>query len=300
MQRTRKANLFIVGAMKAGTTSFCETLGGHPDIFFAPIKEPNYFLTDLPSHIFKESPFFSIENYFEREFPGPLHIAHLKSSAHYSHLFSLAEDEKYLAEGSTAYLHAPESAALIHQYNPEAKIIILVRDGLKRAFSHYKMDIGLGKTLLSFEEAMLKDFDERQSGIRNNWNYFGMSLYHENIKRFRQYFGNNVLVLNFDELIKNQDREFGKFFNFLDIQKIPLQLAKSNESGNIRFKKALYFLNQSGLKNILSKVLPVNLRHKIFKSILKKEPQKLTINDILRTNLETIFSQDQSKLEAQC
>ncbi|MBZ0326149.1 MAG: sulfotransferase, partial [Altibacter sp.] len=45
---TKKANLFIVGAMRAGTTSFVELLSKHPQIYVSPIKEPNYFVDRLP------------------------------------------------------------------------------------------------------------------------------------------------------------------------------------------------------------------------------------------------------------
>ncbi|MEO6819305.1 MAG: sulfotransferase [Ginsengibacter sp.] len=300
MQPNKKANLFIVGAMKAGTTSFCETLGEHPCIYFAPIKEPNYFVSNLPSQIFKESPYFSIDNYFAKEFPTPLHIAHLRKATHYSKLYEMAKEQKYLAEGSTAYLHAPESAELIFEYNPEAKIIILVRDGLKRAFSHYKMDVGLGKTNQSFKDAIQKDIDEYNGGTENNWSYLGMSLYHKNILRFKEYFGDNVLVLDFDELIRNQEKEFEKLFEFLAIKRIPLGLKKTNESANIRFKKILYLLKQSGIKDFLSNALPKKLRHKIFRSIQKKEAPKMILTEKMRTEIETIFTTDQAKLKLKC
>lgn len=300
MVNNRKANLFIVGAMKAGTTSFCETIGEHPDIFFAPIKEPNYFVNDLPLHIFKESPYFSIDNYFENEFPQPLHIANIQTEIHYSRLFELAKAEKYLAEGSTAYLHATESASLIHEYNPDAKIIILVRDGLKRAFSHYKMDVGLGRTIKSFEELLQKDLNDRGNGIINDWSYLGMSIYYENVQRYKKYFGQNVLVLNFDTFIKHQEREFEKLYLFLGIKKLQLSLKRTNESANFRFKKGLYFLKQSGLKDFLSNWLPIKLRHRIFKSMQKSDPQVMNLSEKMRSDLEKIFLRDQVKLNSEC
>lgn len=286
--------------MKAGTTSFCETIGEHPDIYFAPIKEPNFFVKELPPHIFKESPFFSIDNYFKKEFPAPLHIVHLKNADYYSRLFEFAGNEKYKAEGSTAYLHAPEVAALIYEYNPEAKIIILIRDGLKRAFSHYKMDVGSGKTINSFEDLLQKDLIEWESGSVNNWNYLGMSIYYENIKRFREYFGENLLVVNFDALVKDQEKGFEKLFLFLGISNLPIRLKKTNESTNIRFKKGLYFLKQSGIKDFLSKLLPLKLRHSIFKSMQKKNPQKMELPETMRVKIEEIFKSDQIKLKSEC
>ena len=40
-------NFFIVGAAKAGTTSLYNYLVNHPEVYLSPIKEPNYFNTEL-------------------------------------------------------------------------------------------------------------------------------------------------------------------------------------------------------------------------------------------------------------
>jgi hypothetical protein len=42
-----KPNFFIVGAAKAGTTSLYYYLNQHPEIFLSPLKEPNYFSSDI-------------------------------------------------------------------------------------------------------------------------------------------------------------------------------------------------------------------------------------------------------------
>ena len=47
MEELKKVNLFLVGAAKAGTTSLASLLGEHSDIFISPIKELNYFSTDI-------------------------------------------------------------------------------------------------------------------------------------------------------------------------------------------------------------------------------------------------------------
>ena len=42
-----KPNLFIVGVAKARTTSIFNYLKNHPEVYVSPIKEPNYFNTEL-------------------------------------------------------------------------------------------------------------------------------------------------------------------------------------------------------------------------------------------------------------
>ena len=46
-------NFFIVGAMKAGTTSVYSYLRQHPDVYMSPVKEPNYFCSDIDSESFE-------------------------------------------------------------------------------------------------------------------------------------------------------------------------------------------------------------------------------------------------------
>lgn len=290
----KKANLFVVGAMKAGTTSLNALLAEHPAIYFSPIKEPNFFVKDLPASIYKPSAFFDIEGYLQKKFPDPLHIAHLKNKEQYEKLFSLAgKEHKYLAEGSTAYLHAPESPALIYAYNPEAKVIILLKDGLKRAFSHYKMDLGLGRTKDTFEDNIKQDLHAYRQGKLSNWSYLGMSLYHDNIQRYKRIFDGNVLVISFEDLLKNKEEALGKIFDFLGIETVPLQLNHSNESANIRFQKGVYFLKKTGLKDMLSYVLPVRFRHSVFNSLKKNTPLKMKLPQELRADLVSIFDEDQ-------
>ena len=47
---SRRPNLFIIGAPKAGTSSLYDYLSGHPDIYMSPVKEPFYFATDFQRH----------------------------------------------------------------------------------------------------------------------------------------------------------------------------------------------------------------------------------------------------------
>lgn len=144
MMDVQKANLFVVGAMKAGTTSFTNLLSKHEQIYCPPVKEPHFFVEALPRSLYESSRFFNLNSYLENDFPKPLHITKIETLAQYRQLFTLAAAEAYRVDASTAYLHAEESAQRIHAYNPEAKIIILLRDPLQRAFSHYKMDLEKG------------------------------------------------------------------------------------------------------------------------------------------------------------
>lgn len=295
--QNRKANLFIVGAMKAGTTSFIEMLSQHPEIYVSPVKEPHYFLESLPKNIYEPSRFFNLDTYFEKDFPEPLHIATVSKEVHYKKLFSLAKEEhKYLAEASTGYLHDPKCAQNIFDYNPEAKIIILLRDPLKRAFSHYKMNLGLGRTTQTFQKAIDEELRDYENGTLSNWSYLGMSLYAKNVKRYRDIFGSKVLLMNIAAFNSQKEVEINKLNSFLKIAPHQIDLQKNNASKSLRFQKFFFVLKQSGIKDLFSFILPKKFRHKVFEVVSKKESLSLELESNTQKRIEEIFLIDQKQI----
>lgn len=296
--KKRKVNLFVIGAMKAGTTSFNELLEMHPEVYFSPIKEPSYFLDKLPKKIYKPSRFFNIGNYFKNDFPNKLHIAHVKKKNQYQKLFSLADKNiKYLAEGSTCYFHAKESAEKIHQYNPEAKLILITRDPLKRAFSHYKMDVGLGRTRKSFQQEMDLCISDFRCNKLSNWSYLGMSLYFENMNKYRTLYGDNLLVIDLVKLIEDYENEIKKICSFLEITVFEDKLPHSNISSDVKFKKLLYFFVKIGARDFFSLILPKKIRHFIFNILSEDRKKPLILNKESTAILDEIFKEDENKIK---
>lgn len=292
-----KANLFVIGAMKAGTTSFNELLSQHPSIYYSPIKEPHYFVNELPKSVYDPSRFFNIDDYFNTKFPEKLHIAQIKKSEQYQQLFSLAtEQHRYLAEGSTCYIHASESAEKIHQYNPNAKIILVTRTPLKRAFSHYNMDVGMGRTKNSFQNEIKKNIADYKNGSLSNWSYLGMSLYYENCKRYKDLFGANFLIVPFEDLIKNKGATLQRVFNFLDIETIDLNIPHNNASSEIKYKKVLYFFKKMGIKDFFSLIIPTKIKHFIFEKMSTKEKATIFLENNTLFEINTIFAEDYNKV----
>ncbi|MDP2693040.1 MAG: sulfotransferase [bacterium] len=287
----KKANLFIVGAMKAGTTSFIELLSQHPAIFVSPIKEPHYFVDTLPKQFLETSRFFSLENYFKNQYPAPRHSVQVSKEEHYQQLFSNAKDEQYSADASTSYLHAPEAPSRIYNYNPQAKIIILTRNPLKRAFSHYNMDLGVGRERKSFAAVMARDLNLYKKGTLPWYSYLNMSCYNEPIRQYHNIF-ESVLVLSLEDLVSNTEREMGKVANFLDIAAFPdLLLKKVNEGHALKYQKLFYFLKAIGLKDWFSQFLSNDFKGKILKRIREKKPIFALPQDLV-DELETIFKKN--------
>ncbi|PKA84358.1 sulfotransferase family protein [Ulvibacter sp. MAR_2010_11] len=285
-------NLFVVGAMKAGTTSFIDMLSQHSQIYVSPVKEPHYFVNSLPENLYEPSRFFSLEEYLKKKFPEPLHITKVESSQQYSKIYVLAGKELYKVDGSTAYLHAPESAKLIYDYNPEAKIIIILRNPLQRAYSHYKMNLGKGRTKQSFENEIQQDIEAYQNGIQAWYSYLGMSLYKAAVDRYKQLF-TNVLVIRFEDLILKEQEVLSEVSAFLNINSFPdRQYAHKNTGKELRFQKLFYFLKKLGLKDYFSKIFSSNFRQFLFKIFSKRKAKNLELSSTIKTKLEDIFTKE--------
>src|SRR5829696_5300628 len=97
-------NLFIVGAPKCGTTAWVEYLRTHPDIFFPNTKEDCFFALDLPGFRF------------------------IQTEAEYSKLFAGSHGARVIGEASAMYLFSNAAADAIRNYNPDAKILIFLRE----------------------------------------------------------------------------------------------------------------------------------------------------------------------------
>src|SRR4051794_4060836 len=111
-------NFFIVGTPKAGTTSLYHYLEEHHDIYMAPIKETNFF----SYHEIKSQGLFYNEE-------------HISSLNQYQEQFKSVKNEKAVGEASVSYLYYPSVPLKIKEFNPKAKIIIVLRNPIDRGFS---------------------------------------------------------------------------------------------------------------------------------------------------------------------
>ena len=113
-----KVDFFIVGAPKAGTTSLYHYLNQHPAIEMSRIKEPNFF----SSKSLKES-----GTYYRSII--------VDNQEDYHSLFNLGNEGVLFGDASVSYLFYNDVANKIKNYNHLAKIIIVLRNPIERAFS---------------------------------------------------------------------------------------------------------------------------------------------------------------------
>jgi len=281
-------NLFIVGAMRCGTTSFSEMLNSHQDIYGPPIKEPHYFSDPLPKEFLDRSRFFTISGYFKNTFPKPLHSAQIFEPELYSKLYSLATHQKYLVDASTSYLHEPNSAKRIKEYNPSAKIIILTRDPLERAFSHYTMNLGLGRERKSFTAVMKRELELYKQGKLPWYSYLNMSCYQKPIQIYKNFF-RDVLVISLEGLTENTAKELEKVAQFLAISRFPFfSFPHLNEGRSFKSQKIFYLLKKLGLKDWFSRYIDPKIKKQIIRRVSSKTKTPMYLLAKLRSELEEV------------
>ncbi len=205
MNQYRKPDFFIVGAPKCGTTSMYHYLRQHDQIFMPDKKEPHYFGKDL----IKMSDEF-IDNEDE-----------------YLNLFKDAKSNQKLGEASTFYLYSESAFKEIKEYNPDAKIIIMLRNPIDFLYSlHSQLLFSGNEDETNFELAMELE-EERMKGnkLPKNIDMIDKIYYLEHVRRipdrvnsYLDTFGNeNVAVIIMDDLRNNPEVCYLKILKLLNV-----------------------------------------------------------------------------------
>tara|TARA_B100000945_G_C20299700_1_gene557409 strand:- start:26 stop:886 length:861 start_codon:yes stop_codon:yes gene_type:complete len=238
-----KVDFFIVGAPKAGTTSLYHYLSEHPETDMSILKEPNYF---------SENSIKDNDLYY-KSYP-------IKKLSKYHSLFK--NNNLIKGEASVSYLYYKDVAKSIKAYNSSARIIIMLRDPIERAFSHYLMDFRLGLINDTFENIIFQ-----KSNLSNSKTYFQQYVklgeYTNQIKRyFNEFPSEQILVVDYDDFKNKTSDIVKKVYKFL---KIDINFSPElNNKHNARF-----IVNNRLLKFLFSKIIIRKAMNLIFPKFIK-------------------------------
>ena len=229
-------NFLIVGAQKCGTTSLHDILNEHPQANMSNLKEINFF--------------YSEDKY-------------AKGLDHYKSYFKNPDsNHRVTGESSPGYICSPGIHKLIHQDLGNIKIVIILRDPIKRAFSQYWDNRRQLKETMS-ESEIIDNYLETEYS-KNRKGYFSRGVYYSDVKKYVELFGKkNVHIIILENLIKNQTSELQQLYNFLGIDKDKgfQKLPKSSNSAMV-WKNPFYsyFLNNPSK----TKYIPLKARRLFF------------------------------------
>lgn len=279
-------DFLIVGAAKSGTTSLYNYLKQHPQIFLPENKEPWFFF--FPELIKKDGEIFSRDLNIVTDFKD------------YLDLFKDASNLQVLGEASTCYLYfCKETIENIKKYHPsweELKIIVILRNPIERAFSHYLNDVSSNLFDMTFEKVIEK---YKLKQLSKFYNYIDYGFYYNQIKSYKESFG-QIKILLFDDLREKVTVIIQDLFNFLDVDTsfIPDTSLEYNVSMGSKNKLLGYLIYKPNiLKSTAKTIMKEESRTKIKNKIFKKFTNRPQLENSSREFLREIYKEDILKLQ---
>jgi hypothetical protein len=213
----RNPNFLIIGAQKAGTTALYEYLRVHPGIYIPPEKEAPFFM--VPEREAKGL------GWYMREF------------------FSEAPEQSLWGTSTPQYMCSLGAAKKICEVWPEVKIVAILRDPIKRAYSHFRMCVRRGLESRTFTQAI---YDEMANGVKlgtalphaDNIDYLARGRYSVILREyFSDFDRSQILILFSSDLSANPRASLQEIYEHLDIPSFePKNLGRQYHVGGLQQK----------------------------------------------------------------
>lgn len=257
-----RIDVILIGAMKSGTTSLFHAISQSPHFNTSKLKEPMFFNSydDWQDRLEQYHKLWDWES-------GGIKI---EGSTDYSKMHVILDK------------NVPER---LYQYNPDIKLIYIVRHPLDRAVSSYIHKFRRGKIKSKIEESFSR------LEVRNP--IFGNSCYGHVLEAYLKYFKKEqILVLDFDEFKTNKEMTLSKVAKFTGLPESALE-GLSVERRNVSSikpvrKKWIYKVRNIILRKGLLWILPKSMTHHT-KFILQKKP---TLPDKVKQEFITSLESD--------
>src|SRR6202012_4626616 len=163
----------VVGVQKGGTTALFDYLGEEPGLALSREKEVHFFDDEAMD--------------WARPDYGAYHAS-----------FPVA-DGRARGEATPIYLYWPHSLERIAAYNPAMKLIVMLRDPVQRAWSHWKMEYARGAETQPFawctREGRQRLFDAEPWGFHREFSYVERGFYGEQMGRALELFPRDRILL---------------------------------------------------------------------------------------------------------
>ena len=270
----RAANLFCIGCPKSGTTTLFKILCQHSQIHTPKFKEPFFF---------NNSNYQNGIDWYAKTYYDDI------------------KNEKWVLDFTPSYLYSDEALFRINEYSKgkDLKFIVMLRNPVERAYSHYLHTLRDGLEDLDFNDAIQAE-SERLLNYENNllsqlkYSYIYQSLYHKHLSKYFESFGrNNFFVINYDSQLLDKS-EFKLMIsdlqNFLEIKIENLNIEiKENSASESRFKILQTLVNSNGLHKRLARLL---FKSKLNRQILINKFRKLNERKMVKKDLEAEFKKN--------
>lgn len=206
-----KPNFFILGAAKCGTTLLYDLLNQHPDVCMSTSKEPLFFEAEYDK---------GLEYYWKK-------------------YFSNWKGETAVGEARHRNIYLPYIAKRIKENVPDPRLIIILRNPVDRAYSHWWHWYSFTLENASFEDAIYEDMKRIEKGInfendngpsiwakhldfeygRNEYRtYIDSGYYSRQIRRYwKQFEVNQIKIIFLEDISRNLQSILSELWEFLGV-----------------------------------------------------------------------------------
>lgn len=206
MKKYKLPTFVTIGVAKSGTTSLHYALGEHPKIQLSKRKE-TYF--------------FNVKSRYD----GGVN--------YYKTMFHPCAEDEICGETTPYYLYFKEVPARVKNYIPNVKLIVMLRNPIDRAYSHFYGYLRLCKMRNQKPVAKdLKDFLKiaKESPKKVGHNHRGKNLlpaglYGEQMERWLKYFPlEQFKIIKSEDFFENPQKIINEVFDFLGIERHPVKI----------------------------------------------------------------------------
>jgi len=196
-------DFLIIGAQKCGTTSLYNHLIQHPDVGCAFEKEVRYFNDHYEDGV----------NWYKAHFP-----------------VTWPGRKLITGEGEPSYLCCPIAPERIFELIPNVKLIVMLRNPVDRAFSHYQHRFTRNRESRTFEEVVAADKEVLQSGWdamptgdykhlgRLHYSYLPRGFYADQLEDWLDVFPRDqLLVIRAEDFFAQTQEIYNEILVFLDL-----------------------------------------------------------------------------------
>lgn len=205
-------DFLVIGAQRCGTSSLYKWLEHHPDVVASLRKETEFFSFRTTRGL----------DWYRGHFPSRRRRT--------LHRMRRGRDP-LVFEATPNYLFHPDVPARAHAVVPDARLVVLLRNPVDRAYSHYRHMVRHGKEPLGFEEAIdreaeriageaerMHDDPAYRSHPWDRWSYVSRGRYAEQLERWLAlYPRDRLLVIRSEDLYADPGVELGRLLGFLGL-----------------------------------------------------------------------------------
>ena len=227
-------DFLIIGFHKTATTSLYDYLIQHPNIGSATHKELHYF----------DTYFWRGLGWYKTHFPTKMEKNRIEK---------ISGQRFITGEATPNYVFYPKAYSRVKQSLPNAKLIVILRNPIDRAYSHYNYQKKLNRGALentTFEEIVKEEIEKMtndgfEKEFLRNFNlktdrmpYVHLGIYVKFLKKWMSIFPKEQFhIVKTEELEQNPNKTINDIFHFLDLQgyEIP-DLKKRNTTKYLEMK----------------------------------------------------------------